>query len=54
MASLLQVVALVGLVVGVCAIWGWEWAVLSGSLSLLLVGVALEVRSAPRSTPGDG
>lgn len=42
MASVLQIVALLGVLLGICLIWGYEWAVLVGSAGVLVVGVALE------------
>lgn len=47
MASVIQLVGLLGLVAAVCLIWGFEWAVLVGSAATVAVGVALE-------RPGDG
>lgn len=51
MASVVQFVALVGLIVGVVLLWGVEWAVLLGSGGLLAVGVAME---RPSRRAGDG
>lgn len=42
MASVLQLVAIVGVLIAVCLIWGYEWSILVGSAAALVVGVALE------------